>query len=148
MKTFSKADVLAARKELAAVLRIDAGLDTYHVGSTYISGGMGNDLDLVAVVGLCGTTEHAALKDAGYTDTHNDGYEEDGFRTFRNGDLNVMLTHNREWARAFAQSAEVCKVLGGPLDKVTRVAIHRVIMNRETAEDALENAELQYGEDA
>jgi len=83
------------------------------------------------------------LVDAGYTLSSNGSGSGDEFCCFRKGDVNVMITESQLWYEEFVKAAWACRVVtlqGFQLDKAGRIAIHRVIMNGESPEVAIETA--------
>lgn len=140
MKAFTQEQVEAAKQELRSVFG-DRINDISHVGSTYISGS-GNDLDIVVwvepeygKVGWGAADDCELLRNAGYHSTGHDSGEADDFMTFRKGDVNVMLTHDREFIVGFAQAAEVCKYVNAMLFREHGHGLEKVhrIMNAESA---------------
>jgi hypothetical protein len=109
-----------------------------HVGSTYINSMQGNDIDIVARVS---DSQEAwcNLKDDDWRDTGGGSGHEDDFNTYRKGDVNLMITESEEFITGFELAAEVCKALRLS-EKWQRIAVHRVIMNEETAEVARERS--------
>jgi len=103
-----------------------------HIGSTYIQG-EGADLDILmyvpgVIIGDVGL---------GYTCTGNPSGEEDDFSTWRNGDVNLIISHSLHFHLQFKRAAEVCRFLYeqyGFGDKTIRIAVHRAIMNDESVE--------------
>lgn len=110
-------------------------MDSALVGSMYIHG-EGNDMDIVVLVRDNLEAMHM-LKLSGYQYTGQDSGEEDDFNTYRKGDVNVMTFSDPDLFRRFSDAAEICKQLAVwcvPLSKGMRIKIHRILMNKETAE--------------
>lgn len=139
-KVFTETQVDDAASDISAALN-EMFVRCDHVGSSYIVG-EGADLDLVVLV-TPGYLDEACIKlrDAGYafTGAEDCSGAEDEFRTFRKGDVNVMLSDEDKWYDAFLTAAEVCKALQ-LREKWQRIAVHRVIMDNEDAETAVRAA--------
>lgn len=139
-KVFTETQVDDAVSDISAALN-EMFDNCAHVGSSYIVG-EGADLDLVVLVTPGDLDEACAkLEDHAYTFTTSKDCSgaEDEFRTFRKGDVNVMLSDDEKWYYAFKQAAEVCRALQ-LREKWQRIAVHRVIMNNEDAETAARTA--------
>lgn len=144
VRTFDAAEVESAIQQIKFVIgwRFNRAVQ---VGSNYI---LGKGVDLDIVVHAIYPLAHAEglLKAASYTISENGSgdAEDDNFRCFRKGDVNVMLTADEEWYGQFVKSAEVCRamhLLGLGIDmKAARIAVHRVLMDDEDAKIAVANA--------
>lgn len=125
---FTTNDVATATMELQQAL---PGAVIHWVGSSYIQG-EGQDLDLVMLTPTgFGGPEVMSL---GYSWTGVDSGEEDEFKTYRKGHVNLITTDDPDFLEQFKRSAEVCRFLYesyGLGDKTLRIAIHRLIMNGE-----------------
>jgi hypothetical protein len=120
-------------------------VESAHVGSSYISG-KGMDLDLVVQVK---DLDHAAemLESSGYKPSSGDNDYASEFCCFRSGKVNVMITEYNDLLEKFKAAAEVCKALQ-LLDignKLIRIAVHRVLMDHESAEAAVQTARESTG---
>lgn len=114
------------------------------VGSRYITGGIGEDLDILVLlkpgVGL-GDVDLSQF-DTKRDDEHYTGLPaSDGWVSLRVGDINALLISNEEsgYYYAWIKAAEVCRALhlsGVLLDKAQRIAVHQVIMDGYTPEEA------------
>lgn len=140
--TFSSSDVGMIERELAYVLG-EKFISAEHVGSSYVLGS-GMDLDMVVHVRDMASSMNV-LDLAGYACNSKDYADStDNFKCFRNGLVNVMLVTDQKWYDNFLLSSEVCKAMnlcGLAIDmKAARIAVHRVIMDGEDAETAVNTA--------
>lgn len=124
-----KADIIASSPFYAE------DTDVALVGTMYTHG-EGNDYDYVVLVPNVARAQ-ADFNESGYRYTGAESGDEDEFHTFRKGDVNIMLTESLSFFTNFKVAAEVCKYVQKltPLDKAGRIAIHRIIMNEEEADD-------------
>lgn len=126
---FDKQQYAEAKQTLQNALRHDMK-DAELVGTLYTIG-EGNDMDICVLVRDVDDAT-ISLEEHSYEQTGLAGYDDDEFTTFRKGEVNVMLTDNKEWFAKFLTAAEVCRYL--KLDtKELRKAVHRIIMNDATA---------------
>jgi hypothetical protein len=144
-KTWSGEQVAVAINGVLSTLR-DAGKFAEQVGSSYILG-EGMDLDIVALihrdVGISRAEELLSSADYGVSSDGSGAVEDDKFRCFRKGDVNVMLTADEDWFWNFVKSAEVCKALK-LTEKWQRIAVHRVLMDDEDADLAVRTAQALH----
>lgn len=141
---FTPEQIAAAKLDVIACLGQRVVIDIAHVGSTYISG-EGSDLDLVVYIRAQVIRQSDAvfeLYEWGYIKTGHGSGEDDEFTTLRKGDVNLMVTSDRDFMVGFEQAAEVCKYVTqelapffphGVLTKAQRIKIHRILMNGEEA---------------
>lgn len=127
---FSQAEIDADEKVVAEIAH---AAQTAIVGSVYILG-EGNDLD-VLVRAEDANDAMDRLETEGYRPTGNPSGEEDDFLTLRKGHINVIVTQSQEFFDNFLEAAEVCKLLK-LTSKQDRIAVHRVLMDGESAEVA------------
>ena len=140
VKVFSKSEVSLALLDLQIALKTSHD-GCRQVGSSLING-EGVDLDLVAKVKDIEYSKDLLVA-AGYTLSSSGSGSGDEFCCFRKGDVNVMITESQTWFDNFVKSARACRVVtlqGFQLDKAARIAIHRVIMNGESPEEAIYTA--------
>lgn len=141
VKVFSKNEVALERLNLLIALKSSIE-DSAHVGSSFING-KGVDLDLVVKVK---DAQHAQdlLMDAGYILSSTGSGSGDKFCCFRKGDVNVMITESQDWYELFVKAALVCRAVtlqGIQLSKEGRIAVHRVLMDGESPEEATKKAQ-------
>lgn len=106
------------------------------VGSTYING-QGKDTD-VLVSGLT----RAQVLAAGYVADGEDQYATSGaFQSYRKGDVNLILSEDRDYFHRFIQAAELCRVItrvtGHNISKDLRVAVHAFIRDETSVDTAV-----------
>lgn len=137
-KDFIKGYIRSALPEVASEM-----LDVALVGSTHIHG-TGNDIDMLVLVdrpshsqSLVIRFNHPDWKYGGSTPKSGDQW-----CSWKNGEINLLLTDNPVYFAAWVAAADVCRLLAmrgilKPEDKNMRVAVHRVVMDKYTAEAAL-----------
>jgi len=107
------------------------------VGSTYIYGG-GNDIDILVLLDSTGgSIEELRLPSWEYGgSTPKSG---DKWCSWKQGDINLLVTEDQTYFNAWVTAAEVCKYLflkrGVVLDKPDRIAVHAIIMDDKDCGD-------------
>jgi hypothetical protein len=148
METVTDMAQLEISNALAMISAIEQNLlvrDVRLVGSEYIMGeGSGNDVDLL--VWVHDVDKYARL-------LVNDGWEQDTSYersvSLRLGKWNLLVEQDGWRFNAIRRAAEVCYYLheqyGMPMNRVTRVAIHKIIRDgmeaKEAHDEAVEQAE-------
>lgn len=142
-RTFTSEQVTDAIAKVRAVIGWTCK-GTKQVGSSYILG-EGLDLDIVVHVSSL-PLARGLLQDAGYNYSSEEypDIDEETFNCFRKGYVNVMLTEDSDWYWNFIRSADICRamhLLGLGIDKkAARIAVHRVLMDEESPEEAVKYA--------
>lgn len=127
------ADMQDALWEVRRVFPLE---DIRPTGSTYMLG-EGQDCDvLVAVLNLAVASRRAT--EAGFELCANTQYGDDcnaSWRAFRLGNVNLIVVADPELFKRWLAAAEVCRILQVK-DKRWRAALHEIIKNNRTAEEA------------
>jgi hypothetical protein len=112
------------------------------VGSTMITGEIGEDIDVLCLVPNVGLEEvgFPGWEYGGSVGEHPDNDRWGSWKRYF-GDIgvtvNMLLVTDSEYYIDWLQAAEVCKLLhlvGVPINKRTRIGIHNIIMDGEDAE--------------
>ena len=107
------------------------------VGSTYIYG-QGNDIDILVLLDSNGVGVDE-LRLPGWVYGGSTPKSGDGWCSWKQGDINLLVTEDQTYFNSWVTAAEVCKYLflkrGVVLDKPDRIAVHAIIMDDKDCKD-------------
>jgi hypothetical protein len=109
------------------------------VGSTYIHG-QGNDIDILVLLDSAAPTclSVASLILPGWIYGGSTPKSGDGWCSWKQGDINLLVTADQTYFNAWVTAAEVCRYLalrGVKLEKPDRIAVHAIIMDDKDCGD-------------
>ena len=107
------------------------------VGSTYIYGG-GNDIDILVLLDNTGGSVDE-LRLPGWEYGGSTPKSGDGWCSWKQGDINLLVTADQTYFNDWVTASEVCKYLflkrGIVLEKPDRIAVHAIIMDDKDCGD-------------
>jgi hypothetical protein len=107
------------------------------VGSTYIHG-QGNDIDILVLLDSTGGSVDE-LRLPGWVYGGSTPKSGDKWCSWKQGDINLLVTADQTYFNAWVTATEVCKYLflkrGIVLDKPERIAVHAIIMDDKDCGD-------------
>ena len=109
------------------------------VGSTYIYG-QGNDIDILVLLNTAAPTYTSieTLVLPGWVYGGSTPKSGDGWCSWKQGDINLLVTDDETYFNAWVTAAEVCKYIalrGVKLEKPDRIAVHAIIMDDKECGD-------------
>lgn len=110
------------------------------VGSTYINGS-GTDIDVLVLVEThqkgVSANEWLIGKEFGWAYGGSEAMGNDQWASWKCGDTNLLVTSDPAYYSAWLTAAETCRalvLLGVPMTKQLRIAVHEVVMGGTSAE--------------